>query len=87
MSQPQPTRGLQLRSNIKSSGVLELSLVEVAVATPVGDEILVRIEATPINPSDLGLLVGAADVATAKVDGGVVTATVPPFGIGAIVIS
>ena len=78
MSQPQPTRGLQLRSNIKSSGVLELSLVEVAVATPVGDEILVRIEATPINPSDLGLLVGAADVATAKVDGGVVTATVPP---------
>ena len=73
-----PSSGLQLRSVIKSSGELELSLAEVAVAAPVGDEILVKVEGSPINPSDLGLLVGAADVSTARSAGGVTTATVPP---------
>ena len=73
-----PSSGLQLRSVIKSSGELELSLAEVPVAAPGGDEILVKVEGSPINPSDLGLLVGAADVSTAKSAGGVTTATVPP---------
>ena len=72
-----PTHGLQLRSIIKSSGELELSLATVDVAPPTGDQILVRVEGSPINPSDLGLLLGAADVSTAKASGGVVTATVP----------
>ena len=72
-----PTRGLQLRSIIKSSGELELSLATVDVAAPTGDQILVRVEGSPINPSDLGLLLGAADISTAKAVGGVVTATVP----------
>jgi NADPH:quinone reductase-like Zn-dependent oxidoreductase len=49
---------LQLRSLIKKSGELELSLVKLPVADPAPDEIVVRIEGTPINPSDLGLLVG-----------------------------
>jgi NADPH:quinone reductase-like Zn-dependent oxidoreductase len=61
--------GLQLRSLIKNSGELEISLVNVPVAEPAADEVVVRIEATPINPSDLGLLVGAADMATAKASG------------------
>lgn len=78
MSNAVPTNGLQLRSIIKSSGELELSLANVEVAAPTGDEILVRIEGSPINPSDLGLLLGAADVSTAKSSGGVTTATVPP---------
>ena len=73
-----PTSGLQLRSIIKSSGELELSLATVEVAAPTGDQILVRVEGSPINPSDLGLLLGAADISTAKAAGGVVTATVPP---------
>ena len=72
-----PTTGLQLRSIIKSSGELELSLATVDVAAPTGDQILVRVEGSPINPSDLGLLLGAADISTAKAAGGVVTATVP----------
>ena len=72
-----PTSGLQLRSIIKSSGELELSLATVDVAPPTGDQILVRVEGSPINPSDLGLLLGAADISTAKAAGGVVTATVP----------
>jgi NADPH:quinone reductase-like Zn-dependent oxidoreductase len=73
--------GLQLRSLIKNSGELELSLAQVAIAEPAADEIVVRVEAAPINPSDLGLLTGAADMSTAKVSGSgdstVVTATVP----------
>jgi NADPH:quinone reductase-like Zn-dependent oxidoreductase len=74
--------GLQLRSLIKASGELELSLQRVPVAEPGPDEVVVRIEASPINPSDLGLLVGAADMSTAKSSGSgestVVTAGVPP---------
>jgi NADPH:quinone reductase-like Zn-dependent oxidoreductase len=61
--------GLQLRSLIKKSGEVEISLVNVPVAEPAADEVVVRIEATPINPSDLGLLVGAADMSTAKATG------------------
>ncbi|WP_293904706.1 zinc-binding dehydrogenase [Phenylobacterium sp.] len=72
-----PSSGLQLRSIIKASGELELSLAEAPVAAPGGDEVLVRIEASPINPSDLGLLLGAADMSTAKASGGVTTASVP----------
>jgi NADPH:quinone reductase-like Zn-dependent oxidoreductase len=78
MTSALPTHGLQLRSLIKSSGELELSLATVDVAAPVGDEILVRIEGSPINPSDLGLLLGAADMSTATASGGVVTAKVAP---------
>ena len=64
-----PTSGLQLRSIIKASGELELSLVDTPVAAPAADEVLVRIEGSPINPSDLGLLLGAADMSTAKASG------------------
>ena len=72
--------GLQLRSLIKASGELELSLATVDVPDPGPDEVLVRIEGSPINPSDLGLLLGAADMSTAMAAGGTVTAAVPaPF--------
>ncbi len=63
------TTGLQLRSLIKKSGELEVSLADVTLGEPAADEIVVRIEATPINPSDLGLLFGAADMSTAQVSG------------------
>ena len=73
---------LQLRSIVKSSGVLELSLAEVDIPQPAADEVLVRIQGAPINPSDLGLLLGPADLSTAKVTGTadrpVVTAQIPP---------
>jgi NADPH2:quinone reductase len=75
------TTGLQLRSHIKKSGELELSLARMPTAEPGADEVTVRVEASPINPSDLGLLFGAADMTTAKLSGTpaapVVTATVP----------
>ena len=76
-----PTTGLQLRSLIKSSGELELSLVSVPVPDPAPDEVVIRVEGSPINPSDLGLLVGPADMATATASGtgaaAVVTASIP----------
>jgi NADPH:quinone reductase-like Zn-dependent oxidoreductase len=61
--------GLQLRSLIKKSGELEISLLEIPTPEPSADEVVVRVEASPINPSDLGLLVGAADMTTAKAGG------------------
>ena len=76
-----PKTGLQLRSLVKASGELELSIAEVAVPEPGPDDVVVRVEATPINPSDLGLLVGAADMSSAKASGTkdrpVITAGVP----------
>lgn len=73
--------GLQLRSLIKKSGELEISLLDVPTPEPADDEVVVRIEAAPINPSDLGLLVGAADMSTAKASGTkeapIITAKVP----------
>lgn len=73
--------GLQLRSLIKKSGELEISLLDVPTPEPGPDEVVVRVEAAPINPSDLGLLIGAADMNTAKASGGkdapVITAKVP----------
>jgi NADPH:quinone reductase len=73
--------GLELRSLIKKSGELELSLLPVAIPEAAAGEVVVRVEAAPINPSDLGLLTGAADMSTAKASGSgdkiVVTATVP----------
>jgi NADPH:quinone reductase-like Zn-dependent oxidoreductase len=82
MAYDTPASGLQLRSLVKGDGELEITLAEVAIAEPGPDEVVVRVEATPINPSDLGLLVGAADVSTAKAAGNgdkpVVTARVPP---------
>jgi len=80
--------GLQLRSLIKKSGELELSLLSVPVPEPAENEVLVRVEAAPINPSDLGLLVGAADMSTAKASGTadrpIVTATVPEAAMKAM---
>jgi NADPH:quinone reductase-like Zn-dependent oxidoreductase len=80
--------GLQLRSLIKKSGELEISLVNVPIPEPKEDEIVVRVEASPINPSDLGLLTGAADMTTAKLSGTreapVITAAVPAAGMRAM---
>lgn len=60
---------LQLRSLVKSSGELELSLARVPIPEPAADEIVVRVEGSPINPSDLGLLLGPADISKLKVTG------------------
>ena len=73
--------GLQLFSTATDDNRLELSLRRVPVPTPGAEEVVVRIEATPLNPSDLGLLLSAADPAsfavTASGDQPVTTGTIP----------
>lgn len=69
MTDPLPTTGLQMRSNVLSSGTLEISLFDTPVPGPGENEVLIRIDAAPINPSDLGLLFGPADMSTATASG------------------
>jgi NADPH2:quinone reductase len=77
-----PSSGLQLRSTVKTGGTLELSLASVPVPEPKPEEVIVRVEASPINPSDQGLLFAGADMSTAKAAGTpdrpVVTASLSP---------
>jgi NADPH2:quinone reductase len=60
---------LQLRSLAKKGGEMELSLVTTSIPKPGADEVVVRIEAAPINPSDLGLLLANADWSHAALSG------------------
>jgi len=80
---------LQLYSTVKQEGILELSLADVPIPEPQDDEVVVRVEAAPINPSDLGLLFGPADMRTVQVAGTadypVVTARIPPRLMPAVV--
>ncbi len=81
MTPTMPRTGLQLRSLVKADGELEVSLAETDIAAPAADEVLIRVEAAPINPSDLGLLFGPADLGTLRFSGSdarpVLTARVP----------
>ena len=80
--------GLELRSKITAGGLLELWLEEVGVPDPKEGEVLIRVEATPINPSDLGVLVGPADLSTLAVGGTphrpIATAEVPKALLGSV---
>jgi NADPH2:quinone reductase len=73
--------GLELRTMISSGGTLRLWLQDVPAREPAADEVVVRVQAAPINPSDIGVLFGPADLATLHGTGAAdrpeVTATVP----------
>lgn len=58
----------QLRTLVSADGTVRLSLDEVEIPTPGANEVLVRIDAAPINPSDLAILFGGADVSRATLD-------------------
>jgi NADPH:quinone reductase len=81
MPQSHPRTALQVRSLVKSGGDLEVSLTQVPVPAPAANEVLVRVDASPINPSDLGLLFAGADMGQASQRGSkdqpMVTARVP----------
>ncbi len=74
-----PATMRQIQSLVTDDGTLRVALVEVDTPTPRPDDVVVRIDATPINPSDLGLLLAGADLSTAERSGTddlpVVTAT------------
>ncbi len=81
MSPELPQSSVELRSLVNADATVELSLVEVPVIAPTDSQVLIRVEAAPINPSDLGLLFAGADAATASYGGTrtnpVVTLSVP----------
>jgi len=58
--------GVTLRSTISSRGKLRLALENESAGKPGSDEVVIRVEAAPVNPSDMGLLLGAVDLATAE---------------------
>ncbi|MCS5638667.1 MAG: zinc-binding dehydrogenase [Myxococcota bacterium] len=64
-----PATGLQLHSTVKASGTLELSLAEVDLPELGENDVLVRVGAAPINPSDMGMMFGPADMTTARQGG------------------
>ncbi len=85
---PDRLTGLELRSTVSSDAKLTLSLEPVTLDPPGPDEVIVRVEAAPINPSDLGLLLGPADMATLQPGGSAdrptLTAAIPQARMGAM---
>jgi NADPH:quinone reductase-like Zn-dependent oxidoreductase len=77
MSSNLPTDGVALFSTATPEGVIRVTLEPQTLAPLADDELLVRVEATPINPSDLGLLLGPADISTARSEGGAMVVDVP----------
>ena len=78
--------GLQLRSLVTAQAALQLSLIEIETPVPAPDDVVIRIQASPINPSDIGLLLGAADMRRAVSAGSaaspVVSAPIPESLMG-----
>ncbi len=64
-----PSSSRQLLSCVTSSGKLQLTIGETQIPAPAAAEVVVRVEASPINPSDLGLLLGMADITNAQTVG------------------
>lgn len=83
-----PSNQLQIQTLAKANGTLEVFLAEVPLTAPKAHEVVVRIEAAPINPSDLGLLFGAADMSAATQGGSaerpIISATIPPAALRAM---
>lgn len=79
---------LELRSTITADGTLRINLERVELREPGKGEVLVRVEAAPINPSDLGLLFGPADMETLEAagtaDDPVLSARVSARGLAAV---
>ncbi|MGB0908684.1 MAG: zinc-binding dehydrogenase [Maricaulaceae bacterium] len=80
-----PETYLQMLSTVTEGGELKMDLHEKPVPTPKADQVIVRIEATPINPSDHGVMFGWSDMSNASSSGSgkdtVLTAPVPPAGM------
>ena len=83
-----PQSSLELRSLVTEQGTLELSLTGVDLPALAPSQVLLRVEAAPINPSDLGLLLAGADMSSASAGGTpdrpVVTAPLPEGAIRAL---
>lgn len=77
------TTGKQLFTTLDSDGMLTLEIEERTFPEPTGNQVLVKMEAAPINPSDLAILTSAADFEYAVYSPGKVVAKMPePFNSG-----
>jgi len=77
------TTGKQLFTTLESDGTLTVAIEEVSFPDPTGNQVLVKMEAAPINPSDLAILTGAADLDNAEYSSGKYVANMPePFNTG-----
>ncbi|MFA9200461.1 MAG: alcohol dehydrogenase catalytic domain-containing protein [Cypionkella sp.] len=75
-----PTTGKQLFTTLAADGRLTVEVAETQFPDPTGNQVLVRMEAAPINPSDLALLLGQADLENGEFSPGRLTAQMPePF--------
>ena len=74
----------QLVSTLEADGRLIVELRDEMLPEPTGHQVLVRIEAAPINPSDLGLLFGPADLENAQYSPGKIVATMPEAAVRAM---
>ncbi|WP_121632538.1 zinc-binding dehydrogenase [Tropicibacter alexandrii] len=71
------TTGKQLFTTLAADGTLTVALEDVTFDDPTGDQVLVRMEAAPINPSDLAILIGGADMENAEFTPGKFVAKMP----------
>tara|TARA_R110000764_G_scaffold81148_1_gene160837 strand:+ start:434 stop:1561 length:1128 start_codon:yes stop_codon:yes gene_type:complete len=60
---------IQLTSTISEDNKLTIALQSIEMPQPGTDEVVIRIEAAPLNPSDLGVMLSAADMTTARQSG------------------
>ncbi|MEM1146135.1 MAG: NADH oxidase, partial [Pseudomonadota bacterium] len=81
-------RSKTLKSLMTSEGTLELSLAELELPKPEGNQVLVQMEAVPINPTDLALMFGPADLTSieseATATGPLVRMRIPEKLLGAV---
>ncbi len=77
-----PSNYLQMRSTVTADGELKMNLVEKEMPTPKDNQVVIRIEATPINPSDIAVMLGLSDSSKASSTGDgadrVLTAPIAP---------
>ncbi|MBA17568.1 MAG: NADH oxidase [Sphingomonas sp.] len=71
----------EIRSTIGANHSLALSLATQPVGDPADDEVIVRIEAAPLNPSDIGLMLGPAKISTMRADGSGLVFDLPSDGL------
>ena len=69
--------GKQLTTQLDADGTLTLQLNDKTWDEPKAGQVLIKVEATPINPSDLGLLFASADTENAQYSPGKVVAKMP----------
>jgi len=64
-----PSKGKELRTLVKEDGTLHLSIEKFDIPTPKAHEVIVKVEATAINPSDVAVVIGFPALGNADIFG------------------